>query len=330
MRIEDNETHEARRTIGGSIVLVRCAPDLARWAEVLLDACAGREGAGAALDDGTTVDLHGVPFVLRRDERGELVANEQGFPEDFPPSNSWLRILDDQEAVAFFAGVAPHPAPFDARVAIEKGCLDELGLRLAADDGGWIIGALGRDSGAPEQDLVRTRVAAVWRLRPYLAIVLRLPPGYRVEMDFKTIRSIENAAGELVLSSDPAALARLARAALAAGRMADLERLAGALLEATTLDGYLDRAERRLARRRGGGAWVAYANVLHAIERGRERGEGPLAHGVCELADELGAALSPGGALAGDVAPFAITENAACASRRYAYKIAGRILPAIL
>lgn len=173
-----------------------------------------------------------------------------------------------------------------------------------------------------------TTVSEILRQRPWLGVVLALPRGYRVVMDFRRIESVETEAGEQVWCDDPALLARFARSALMEMRLSDLERMVNGLLDTITPEVESRRGVRSLARRWGGGPWVAYANALTALAF-LKQDEAATAE-VRALVDELRSALSPRGSLAGEVAPFAITESITTLYRGYLRDQATAVLDGLL
>lgn len=309
-----------RRAIGGSPVVVRCGADLERQAEELLDAVAKYHQGGAALHDGATVEHGGMLFTLRW-VGGDIVVHESDFKGDTAPgADQSLRILYEQEAVVKHVGAEWSSAPLHARVKMERSSLRSLRLCLRRAipsdpaDSGWTIGEVVRDPAEPEADFMTTVVSEILRVRPWLGKTLALPPGYRVVMDFRNVESVETEPGKQVWIADRTTLTRLARSALKEKRLSDLERTVNALLESTTTESDTLRPVRQLARRWGSGPWVAYANAITALSRLKQD---PDEAAVRSLVDELCSALSPGGRLAAEEAPFAITENFTALYRKY-------------
>ncbi|WP_437981650.1 tetratricopeptide repeat protein [Sorangium sp. So ce117] len=337
MSQQEYASREFRRRIGASQVVVRCGADLELQAEMLLDVVARCHEGGTALNDGATVELGDIPFTLRH-VGGELVVHEPDFkgspPRDaVPGADQALRILNEQEAVVKRVGAKRSSAPLRALVRMEKSGLRSLRVCLRRmvpsdpQDSGWTIGAL-RDLAGTEEAIVMTTVSEIFRVRPWLGKVLTLPAGYRAVLDFHSIESIEDDTGEHVWIIDPLMLAHLSRSALKERRLADLDRTVNALLESTTTEIESLRPLRQLARRWGGGPWMAYANALTTLTRLKH--DDDKAVEVRSLVEDLCTALSPGGGLAGEEAPSAITENFTTLYRHYWRVEAAEVLEGLL
>jgi tetratricopeptide (TPR) repeat protein len=334
----EHASTEFRRTIGASPVIVRCSTDLERQAEELLDVVAKYHERGRVLHDGATVEFGGIPFTLRH-VTGEVVVHEPDFKgnavwDSVPGAEQALRILYEQEAVVKRVGAEWSSAPLHALVKMERSSVRSPRVCLyrtvpsAPRDSGWTIGAVGGDPAGPDADITMTLVGEILRVRPWLGNVLALPPGYRAVVDVHTIEAIHTEAGEHVWITDPLTLAHLSQSALKEGRLADLERAVNALLESTTTAAESLRPVRKLARRWGGGLWVAYANALTALARLKQ--DAATAAEVRAVVGEICRALSPGGEHEREVAPFAITENFTTLYRKYLWDEAAEVLEGLL
>lgn len=344
MNRKDTALSEFRRTIGGIPVIVRCSADLDQQADQLLDVIVREHKRGMALEGEAFVEFGGIPFILRHTD-GAIIVHEPDLKAPghaVPEAEYVLRILYEQDALARRVGAERSIAPLRAIVRVQRGSMRSPHVSLRREppseprDSGWRIGAAGKAPAHSNDDLLETVVAEILRTRPWLGRVLGLPAGYRVVVNVPTIESIETEAGERVWHADLHTLGRRARKALNEQRIAELERLTNGLLESVTTDGEQHRAIRRLGREWGGGWWVAYANGLTALAirrwrlaNVREVDDDDVAE-IDSFLQDFRSALSRGGKLAGEVAPFVITKYVTTLSRDGMWDAAAELLEGLL
>ena len=198
-----------RRPLGGKTLAVACDPALREQAEGLLDALAGLDARGPALRDGSTIQFGWSRLTLRADGP-DLLVHEPDFAADprralSPRVDHTLRVLVAQTALLRTVGLEGDTVPYDGRVLIARGVLEEPAIYMErkppvdSRDSGWYVGPTADRGELGVDDLELVYVHDLLRLRPALLALLPLPVGTLAVLDTERVTAIFDANGNALL-----------------------------------------------------------------------------------------------------------------------------------
>ncbi len=188
------------RLQAGSVTLIaNCADELREQANWLLATIKKLHEQGTPLDDARRIQFGWALLTLKRRD-GEIVLCEPNyagnpFSDVVEDVTRTLWVQAQQVDVLRSLGLAGHPARFQDKVVIAKGCLDEPKIFLQRQDSvepadsGWFIGRV-VEAQAKEEDYEGIFVYQLLFARPALMQVMAIPPGYMVVFDGNRIESI--------------------------------------------------------------------------------------------------------------------------------------------
>ncbi len=199
-----------RATVGGEVVVVACADDVAPHADWLLEYLKRLSASGHDVKDGVRFQIGGCFLSLRRLAFNELAVcapdvDADPFRDETADLSISLRTLIGQMRFTQELGVEPIATSFQDKIVLDEGCLESADLfmiRSAPTDGdsGWFLGRQGPRESAPPMEAIFA--FELMKRRPELAPAMVLPAGFLVMVNARGILSVVDEQGQTRFTSN--------------------------------------------------------------------------------------------------------------------------------